>query len=244
MKRKLFILALLMAFSAPMFAQQAPNNPLSHIQTRLANAPTLDSLLVMISALEHARATTPNAYLNYWEAYVLYRLTSFYEDGDGNQRKKAEGAVDKGIGLLEGIKAKTSEHYALLSLLQGEQLAFANVVTVAFKAPAVAASARKAIQMDPNNLRGYLALAIYDFNTPKLYGGGKLVEENLKKALSLPIKADPNPYAPDWGQASAYWHLVMFYKNEGQLSLAKQYALVGASKYPLNQALQTLNSKL
>lgn len=235
---------MLIGFSAPMFAQQAPSNALSHIQVRLANAPTLDTLLTMSSALDHARSTSPNAYLSYWEAYVLYRLTSFYDNSNSKDSKKAEAAVDKGINLLEGIKTKTSEHYALLSLLQGEQLAFANAVTVAFKATTVAASARKAIEMDPNNLRGYLALASYDFNTPKLYGGGKLVEENLKKALSLPVKADPNPYAPDWGQSAAYWYLVTFYKNEGQLALAKQYAAAGAAKYPLNRGLLKLNSTL
>lgn len=240
MRSFFFLFILLLGSFSPMFAQQAPANALDHIQTKLASNPTLDSLLALTASLDRARAAKPNAYYSYWEAYVQYRLTFAY----AADRKGAEKAVNKGIELLEAIKSKNSEHYALLSLLQGAQLEFASAVAVPFKATAVTANARKAIELDPNNLRGYLALAVCDAYTPKLYGGGKLVEENLKKAISLPPKTDVNTYAPDWGQGTAYWHLAKFYKDAGKLDLAKQYATEGAAKYPLNRGLHTLATTL
>lgn len=240
MKKALLLLALLFGLSVPMSAQSAPPNVLTHIQNRLAHTVPLDSLLTLESELGKVRIATPNAYLSYWQAYVNYRLTYAY----GKDRKSADKAADKGVSLLEGIKTKSSEHYALLSLLQGVLLESASPVTVAFKATSVASSARKAIELDSNNLRAYLAMAVYDFYTPKLYGGGKLVEENLKKAIALSTKSDANAYAPDWGQPTAYWYLAKFYQNDNKLDLAKQYATAGMSKYPMSRSLQELSKNL
>lgn len=223
-----------------MLAQSALPNVLTHIQSRLAHSVPLDSLLTLESELGTVRTATPNAYLSYWQAYVNYRLAYAY----GKDRKSAGKAADKGVSLLEGIKTKLSEHYALLSLLQGISLESASSVAIPFKAAAVASSARKAIELDSNNLRAYLALAVYDFYTPKLYGGGKLVEDNLKKAIALSPKSDANPYAPDWGQATAYWYLAKYYQNDNKLDLAKQYATAGMSKYPMNRGLQELSKNL
>ncbi len=240
-----FHLSALLTLTSPMLAQQtpAPANPasvLANIQGRMAQTLPLDSLLALSATLDHARTRTPNAYLSYWEAYTQYRLAGAYD----KDRKGAEQAVNKGIQLLEDIKTKSSEHLALLSLLQGMQLEFVNTISLPFKAPVVAATARKAIELDPTNLRGYLALAIYDLHTPKLYGGGAIAEENLLKATTLPVKADPNTYAPDWGQGSAYWYLARFYQDAGKPTLAKQYAATGAAKFPTNRSLQSLNAKL
>ena len=240
MKKALLLFALSFGLSAPMSAQSAPPNVLTHIQSRLAHTVPLDSLLMLESELGKVRTATPNAYLSYWQAYVNYRLSYAY----GKDRKSADKAADKGVSLLEGIKTKSSEHYSLLSLLQGILLETASPVTVAFKATTVGSSARKSIELDANNLRAYLALAVYDFYTPKLYGGGKLVEENLKKAIALSPKSDANAYAPDWGQATAYRYLAKFYQNDNKLDLAKQYAMAGMSKYPMNRGLQELSKNL
>lgn len=241
MKKYLLLLSLLaLLLPGRVMAQSAGQNVLANIQRRITWATPADSLQQLSKALDQLRAEKPNAYLNYWSAYAQYHL--YFRAG--KNKSQAQAALDKGIGLLEAIPAKNAEHYALLSLLQGLNLEFANFLTIAFKAGIVKENAEKAVALAPGNLRAHYARGINDYYTPKQYGGGKVAIEHFKKAIAAPDKPDPNPYAPSWGKADAYWYLAQAYQAAGQSELARQYATEGLSKYPGHIRLKGLLAKL
>ena len=216
-------------------------NELLGVQKKLNWQTPKDTLTKFINNMEELRKIHPNPYINYWEAFAIYTLHVQIKEID---KKKAEEIVDQGIKLLEEIKNKNSEHYALLALFQGLELNYASSVTIPFKAATNESTARKAIKLDPNNLRAYFALAIKDYYTPKMFGGGKIVEENLLKAISLSDKSDENPYAPDWGKPDAYRYLARFYKKNEQLDKAKKTIDEGLAKYPEDKGLIAQKAKL
>ncbi len=213
---------------------------LTDIQRRLSWSTPTDSVQRLATALDQLRAQKPNAYLSYWGAFAQYYLYFRY----GQDKPRAEQALTKGIKLLEDIPTKTAEHYALLSLLQGLNLEFASFLTVAFKAGTAKENAEKAVALGPNNLRAHYARGVNDFYTPKQFGGGKVAAEHFKKAIALPDKPDPNPYAPNWGKADAYWYLAQTYQAAGQAELARKYAAEGLSKYPQHVKLKSFVAKL
>lgn len=240
MKNATFTTLLLLGVTALSHAQKDANI-LENVQKKLNWQTPKDSLNQFINSMEELKKSHPNPYVNYWEAFAIYTLHIQIKDTD---KKKAEELVDQGIKLLEEIKNKNSEHYALLALFQGLELNYASSVTVPFKAATNESTARKAIKLDANNLRAYFALALKDYYTPKMFGGGKIVEENLTKAISLNDKSDENPYAPDWGKPDAYRYLIRFYKKNEQLDKAKKLMEEALSKYPNDKGLITLQAKL
>lgn len=245
MKKYLLLLAfVLLVMPGQLLAQAGGQNQsasvLTNIQQKITWRTPADSIRQVAAALDELRTKSPNAYLNYWGAFAQYHLY-FRAEKD---KQTAEKALQTGIALLEEIPTKTAEHYALLSLLQGLNLEFASFLTIPFKANAVKENAEKALALDPNNLRAHYARGINDFYTPSQYGGGKVAAEHFKKAIALPEKADPNPYAPDWGKADAYSYLAQAYKKAGQMYLAKQYATEGLAKYPNHGQLKSLVAKL
>ena len=241
MKKYLLLLSLLVLLLPGRVLAQAPGqNVLTNIQQKITWQTPTDSLQLLTKDLDQLRAEKPNPYLNYWGALAQYHLY-FRADKD---KARAEEALTKGIELLEAIPTKNAEHYALLSLLQGLNLEFANFLTIAFKAKTVKENAEKALALAPDNLRAHYARGINDHYTPKQYGGGKVAATHFLKAISLPDKPDPNPYAPDWGKADAYSYLVLSYKAAGKTELARQYATEGLSKYPNHARLRGLMAKL
>jgi tetratricopeptide (TPR) repeat protein len=245
MKKYLLLLAfVLLVMPGQLLAQAGgqnrPASVLTNIQQKITWRTPADSLRNVAAALDELRAKSPNSYLSYWGAFAQYHL--YFRAG--KDKETAEKALQTGITLLEEIPTKTAEHYALLSLLQGLDLEFASFLTIPFKANTVKENAEKALALDPNNLRAHYARGINDFYTPAQYGGGKIAAEHFKKAIALPEKTDPNPYAPNWGKADAYSYLAQTYKKAGQIELAKQYATEGLAKYPNHGQLKSLVAKL
>ncbi|MBC8084670.1 MAG: hypothetical protein H7Z21_15845, partial [Hymenobacter sp.] len=195
MKKYLFVLLLMAAALLPRMGRAQANGAavLANIQSRLTWRTPTDSVQRLAAALDQLRAQKPNPYLSYWGAFAQYHLYFRH----GQDKPRAEAALNKGIELLEDIPAKNAEHYALLSLLQGLNLEFANFLTIPFKAGAVKENAEKALALAPNNLRAHYARGINDYYTPKQYGGGKVAAAHFLKAIALADKPDPNPYAPD-----------------------------------------------
>ncbi|MBC8081916.1 MAG: tetratricopeptide repeat protein [Hymenobacter sp.] len=243
MKKYLLLFALLVfvgLLPGRTLAQTSGQNVLTDIQQKLTWRTPADSVQLVAQALEALRAGKPNAYLSYWGAFAQYHL--YFRAGQ--DKAQAEAALEKGIALLEDLPTKTAEHYALLSLLQGLNLEFANFLTVAFKAATVKENAEKAVAMAPGNLRAHYARGINDYYTPKQYGGGKIAAEHFKKAIEAPEKPDPNPYAPNWGKADAYLYLAQFYQTAGQTDLARKYATEGLRQYPTHARLKGLVAKM
>ena len=238
--KKYLLVGLLLLGLSPQRAVAQGTAVLTGIQQKITWRTPADSLEQLTQALEALRAQKPNPYVSYWAAFAQYHLYFRY----GQDKKRAEAALTKGIALLDDLPSKTAEHYALLSLLQGLNLEFASFLTVAFKAGTVKENAEKAVALAPNNLRAHYARGINDFYTPKQFGGGKAAAAEFLKAISLPDKPDPNPYAPSWGKADAYWYLAQAYQAEGKTDLARRYATEGLARYPQHAKLKSFVAKL
>jgi hypothetical protein len=241
MKKIILVFVIASAFQVAGSAQTKDNTSVLMSVIKKLNFDTpLDTLKETLMQMKDLREHTKNSYIDYWEAYAQY-LLYFKVKSD---EKLAIGAIEDGMKLLENSKKQSSDHYALLSLLEGLDIAYSSSLTVPFKSAKSEKNAEKAIELDSNNLRGYYALAIKDYYTPALYGGGKLVEANLLKAISLADKSDANPFAPTWGKDDAYWYLVRFYNKNKQPELGKKYLFEGLEKYPDHYGLNQVKKKL
>lgn len=244
MKKTTLLIGMLLLLFLPGFSQRRETNILKNVQDKLNWQTPKDTLIDYIKAMEQLQSGTTNPYLNYWEAYAQYRLYFEFNQENSGEKQQAEKAVAAGLKLIDEVKNKTADHYALLSLLGGLELNFTNVLMLPFRAAKVGKNAETAIEKDPTNPRGYVALGIYDYYTPKMYGGMKVVETNLKKALTLKEKNDPNPYSPTWGKPEAYLYLVKFYRHAKQMDSARKYLNEGLAHYPDFDLLRSMRKKL
>ncbi len=177
----------------------------------------------------------------YWHSYLQYYLSNYYlEKGD---RQNSEKEIDKGTAWMENMENKNSEDYALLSMLQGFGIQFKGMEAM-FISIAIKKNAKKAIALDPTNLRAYYVYASNDFYTPEKYGGGKEAEKYLLKAISLPAQKIKNDYLPSWGKEESYEMLIKLYIKKGKLSLAKKYFQEGIKEFPKSYAINQLAGKL
>ena len=139
---------------------------------------------------------------------------------------------------------KNSEDYALLAMVQSFSIQFKAGMKAPFIANKVSKNGKLAMSMDENNPRAYYVLGSSDFYTPEQYGGGKEVEQLLKKAISLPAQATVNPYLPSWGIEEAYEMLVRFYIRTERWADAKHYYKEASKSYPDNYQIGQLASQL
>ncbi|TGE21372.1 hypothetical protein E5K00_13870 [Hymenobacter aquaticus] len=193
-----------------------------------------------MAELQVLRTPAASSYLNYWQAYAYYHL---YFRVHASQPAQAESYLQSGIAALEAVAAPNSEHLALLSLLQGLNLEYSTFVLLPVRAGIAQRNAEKALALHARNLRACYALAIHDYYTPKIYGGGQLAQRYFRRAVALPDKSDRNPYAPDWGKADAYWYLARTFAAAGQPDSVRHYAQQGALRYPWHQGLVNLAKK-
>ena len=99
--------------------------------------------------------------------------------------------------------------------------------------------AELAVALAPANLRTNLALAITDFFTPKVFGGGKKVESLLLNALHAP-RPSASDTTPQWGKPNVYELLVKYYRKNNQPSKAQKYLNEGLREFPKNKLLLAL----
>ena len=173
-------------------------------------------------------------YYLYWNAYAHYMDYFNYKLTITAEEKKAQQCLDQASKSLSKISKSNSETLALQSLIDGLKLNFTNIFLLPIKAGKVGKLAERAIELDPKNPRAYYALAIYDFYTPKMYGGRKQVESNLVKAISIPTIIPENTKDPQWGITESYLFLIRFLKEENQKPKAQQYLQEAKSKFPDN----------
>lgn len=196
----------------------------AYLAAWLGNATALEAL---VDKFEKNTSTEQSK--SYWEAYANYRLAIFYSAS--KEEDKAEEHTDKAIELLENIKKKSSDDFALLSCLTGFSIQF-SPLSAAFTGPKAGKYATKAINLDEDNSRAHFARAMNDFYTPKMFGGGDLVEEHLKKAINLSTPANATSKKPTWGKDEAYEMLVQFYIREEKTDEAKMYCKMGLGQFP------------
>lgn len=200
-----------------------------------------DELENIIQDLETAQQNSDNLYLTYWKAYTQYYLTIFYLKGGDNEQVNT--FLEAGMESLESLENLDSEGYALLGSLYS-----LSINMHPSKAANLSAKAKKqydkAIELDENNLRAYMSIGKSDFYKPVQYGGGKIVEENLLKALTLEDTYSDLPYAPTWGRNQAYAYLVEFYIREDRLQDANLYCQQGLQKFPNDYLLNAHQKEL
>lgn len=201
-------------------------------------------MLSYIGTMRRLGGATPDSNLNYWAAYARYLLCFALDSKNPEEKRQEEAAINEGLDLLEEIKDKNSDHYALLSLLGGLDLNFTNAMMLPFKGMSVGSKAKTAIEKDPTNPRAYVALGIYDYYTPKRYGGMKIAEDNFLKALSLKVNNTPTPYSPNWGHPEAYLFLVRYYRYAKRPDNALRYLNEGLKHYPDFELLKRMKKKL
>ncbi len=200
-----------------------------------------NSLSKLSAELEELNKTKKQNLILYWRSYLQF-YSSIYYLKKGN-KETAEKEIDIGIDWLEEMKNKNSEDYALLAMLQGFGLQFKGRKAM-FISGDIKKNLKKAIAIDPTNLRAYYVYASNDFHTPEKYGGGEETEEYLLKAISLPIQKVKNDYLPSWGKEEAFEMLIKFYIKNEKWDFAKKYYQEGIAAFPQSYTITQLATKL
>lgn len=186
--------------------------------------------------LEQTFEKEDNNFNRYWLSYGLYNqalIADRLED-----KKAAEELIDRAIELLKPLE-EDAESQALLALQLGYSTRFKSYWSMMSLGRAAYQRAERAVALAPTNMRTNLALAINDFYTPKVFGGGKKVETHLKKALQA-----PNPSAsvttPTWGKPNVYELLVKYYQKNKQQTQAQNFLNQGLNEFPNSELLLSL----
>jgi pentatricopeptide repeat protein len=178
----------------------------------------------------------------YWLAYNRYYLTIFYMTAE--DESSAKKTIKSGINLLKKLDQKNSETYALLASMQSLSIPLYSMIKVIGLSSSVKKNGKKALEMDPNNLRAHLVLGSSDYYTPEKYGGRKKVEHYLLKAIELPAQQVDNPYLPSWGKNTAYEILIRYYMEEDRMEEAKKMYKQAISIFPNDYQIQQLAGDL
>lgn len=179
--------------------------------------------------------------IQYWRAYLQY-YSSIYYLQVGNE-KQSEIEVDQGISWMKGLSNKEAEDYALLAMLQSFGIQFKGMRAM-FISSSIKKNVKKALAMDPDNLRAHFVYASNDFYTPAKYGGGKEAETYLLKALQLPAQKTKNDKLPSWGMEETYEMLIKLYMKQEKWELAKKYYAEGSQVFPSNYSILQLGGQL
>jgi hypothetical protein len=175
----------------------------------------------------------------YWQSYVKFHKTMYYMGNSEN--KKAKKEIDIGIEKLKMIKNKNSEDYALLALLECVSLPLASMGGM-FMLGDINNNIKKAIKLDTSNIRAYYVAGSFDYYTPEAFGGGKLAEQYLLKAISLPEQKIANDYLPSWGKEESYALLIKLYKKQSKKNLAKKYYEDAKAKWGNSKTFKSFDS--
>jgi tetratricopeptide (TPR) repeat protein len=198
----------------------------------------IDSLDTIVREIETHNPQNKNRYLTYWDAYARYNkslLLSYFK-----KKKEAEKELNKAKELLEDISEKTSEDYALLGMLYNYNISFASFLKIPFLSSKAKKMSEKALKLDKNNLRAYLALGINDFYTPQMYGGQTKCESYFLSCIALDDKTSINNYDPAWGKNEGYYYLICFYLNNNEREKAKTKMSEALTLYPNDARLKSL----
>jgi len=227
--------------------QITPNTVLEGIEPRITKAMTRSFLRQDPGPLNRLR-TDVNAVegeeyerlVSYWSSFIDFQLSVFHSEHD--ELDAGKSAVDRGVATLESVEGKNVEELNLLAFLQGFSTKFADEreqIQISDRAQANIAAAMK---LNPDNLRTQYVTGCLDFYTPAEYGGQKVAEIHLAKAISLPANAIDSPYLPTWGKAEAYELMVRYYSAKGDIETARKTLDEGLALYPDDHQLSELVS--
>lgn len=194
------------------------------------------SLDTIHKELENMYSKNPSNVIVYWKAYLLYYKSIYYIQI--NDKDNSKHSINAGIKLLEELKRKNSDDFALLALLQGFSTQFQSGMMAGRISSQREKNVNRAIELDSSNIRAYYVYANGDFYTPVQYGGGKKAEEYLIKALTLAEKPNSNPFLPTWGKEESYVLLIQLYIREENWESAKKVFSEGITRFPDSYSIQ------
>ncbi len=209
------------------------------VQANIKKEPS--PLLGLRDQLDGVGEKKGNKLLTYWRAYLHYYLSIYHLTQEN--KASSEDAIDIAVELLDNLKNKNSEDYALLTLVESFSIQFKGFRAM-FISNSVKKNGKKALSLEPKNIRAHFVMASSDFYTPEKYGGGKKAEDLLLKAIELPVQLNKNPYFPSWGKQESYELLVKHYLKSAQNDKAKKYCKEGISLFPDNYGLGKLAIQL
>ncbi len=195
-----------------------------------------DPLIQRNNALDKAFQEEDTNFNRYWLSYGLYNqalIADRLED-----KKAAEELIDRAIELLNPLE-EDPESQALLALQLGFSTRFKSYWSMISLGRNAYQRAERAVALAPTNMRTNLALAINDFYTPKVFGGGKKVETHLIKALQA-TSPSASDTSPTWGKPNVYELLFKYYQKNEQQTKAQNYLNQGLSEFPDSELLLSL----
>lgn len=199
--------------------------PAQYFQHRIdsnINTMRIDSVGKIISELRNYNPNGNNRYLSYWEAYALYKcsiLSSIMK-----KKEDAKKFTEKAIEILESIKGKTTEDYALLGMLKNYQINFSGWLATIKLSNQAKSMAQKAIELDGDNLRAYLVLGINNYYTPEFYGGKVNVKNISRKPYLFRIAHQVMNLTRPGGERMLSifcWHIIRDEKTSGTKNFLK-----------------------
>lgn len=233
--------------TAPVAAISHPGDSIpSDIESRIDSAfiktqmqQNIAPLLEIRQGLEKMR---DDHWAVYWTNYVSYYEAIFHLVKKDKQQ--SQQVIEKAIQSMNRQKNKNTEDYAFLAMLQSFSAQFAGGMEAAVVAAAAKKNAEKALKLNTDNPRAYYVLGQLDFYTPEEYGGKKMVENYLTKAIRYMDKTSGNSRAPRWGGNLTYELMIKSYLDAGNTAKARQYLAEGSAKFPGDYQLQKLSEKM
>jgi hypothetical protein len=171
---------------------------------------------------------------DYWRAQVAY-LYGFVEQGEEHS-KEAERRFTEGYKLAEKALScgEFSDGYRLLADTQAQLLMFNGMLYKMNFGPKVRELAEKALELDSDNTKARLTLALYFKNAPAIAGGSektalKILHEIEKKSVLEPLD-----------RFSVNMWLGISYAENKNGFLARKYISQAQEIFPGNTWLQDL----
>jgi tetratricopeptide (TPR) repeat protein len=203
---------------------------------------SVDSIETIESKLEALVKKHPQNIIKYWQAYLYYYKAVYYMQN--KDKPNSEKAINIGVKIMEDLKPKNAEDYALLGMVQGFAIQYVPNLRKGVYSVKTKKNIGKALKLDSENIRAHYVAASNDFYTPKEFGGGKVMKEHLLKAIALPEQSHKNKYLPSWGKDSSYVMLIEALIKEDNKTEAKKYFKEAIALYPDDYSIKSLAVKL
>lgn len=178
---------------------------------------------------------------NYWSSYIDYLVSLYFLSQ--NQKDSSAVYIEKSIEKLKDKKL-SSDGYALLGMSNVFSIQFQDGLKVIARSKKSDDYFSEALRLDSMNLRAYLGMAVKDYYTPGEYGGKKMVENYLKKAIDKPNRISNDLRLPSWGKDYAYELLIRYYLNKKDSANAKEFLQKAINEYPNNIQILKLSTQL
>jgi tetratricopeptide (TPR) repeat protein len=171
---------------------------------------------------------------DYWQAQVAY-LYGFVEQGE-ERSKEAERRFTEGYELAESALScsEFSDGYRLLADTQAQLLMFNGMLYKMNFGPKVRELAEKALELDPDNTKAWLTLALYYKNAPAIAGG------NEKTALEILHEIEKRSVLEPLDRFSVNMWLGISYAENKNGLLARKYISQAQEIFPGNTWLEEI----